>query len=178
MKRKKKSNKLNNLLIGLLIVLFIAVVALGSYYILTATGIQDLFPEGFFDFSQFSVPDNGASDLESIIAIYEPVFAQLEASAIERLEELYQAAAEEYREGKRTGTLDRFRLTNKYLKAGRQLQLAVDDAFDLLLGGLEKELRSKNLPLEIIPEIKAAYEKTKQEKKEELFNRIRERIDF
>lgn len=176
MKNPKKSSTFKKIIIGLLLVLFVALAALGSYYVLMATGITGLFPEGLFDFSQFAVPDDDASDLEGVIAKYEPIFAQLQSTAIDRLEELYQAAVAEYRAEKEAGTLNRFRLTNKYLQAGRRLESSVDKAFFMLLDGMEKELIRKNLPGDMIAEIEEAYEQTKKDKKEELFGRVREQI--
>jgi hypothetical protein len=176
MKKRSKLSKTEKIIIFVMIIFFLAVAGLVFLYFGDALGISGLFPEGFFDFSRFTVPDDGAEDLEGIIAKYEPVFTELQSEAIERLEELYQAAIAEYREQSAAGTLNRFRLTNKYLQAGRLLENNVNDAFFMLLDGLEKELISKNLPVDVVSEIKEAYEQTKLEKKEELFDRVRKQI--
>ncbi len=141
------------------------------------TLLHQQFGEGFFDFSMFSVADDNADDLEGIIAKYEPVFESLQETAEERLEELYRVAITEYHEKKETGTYDRFQLGNKYLQAGQLLERTVDKAFFELLEGMEKELSHKNLPTGVVSEIEEKYNKTKQEKKEEIFSRLREEIE-
>ncbi len=139
--------------------------------------LRQQFGEGFFDFSEFSVTGDYADDLEGIIAKYEPVFESLQETAEERLEELYQLAIAEYHQKKAAGTFDRFQLANKYLQAGQLLENTVDNAFYDLLENMEIELKHKNLPTEIVSEIEATYKETKQDKKEEIFNRLRGEIE-
>ncbi len=139
--------------------------------------LRQQFGEGFFDFSMFSVADDNAEDLEGIMAKYEPVFESLQDTAEERLEELYQFAITEYHEEKEAGTYDRFQLTNKYLQAGQLLERTVDQAFYNLLENMEKELKHKELPTDIVFEIEKTYKEAKQEKKENIFDRLREQLE-
>jgi hypothetical protein len=174
--RRTKKRKKTRLVIGIVLIL-IALLAL-NLYIWYSVWLRGLFDQDFFDFSQFSVPEDDAGDLESIIAKYAPVFEKLQESAIERLEELYQAAVAEYQEESQAGTLNRFQLANKYLQAGRLLEASVDNAFYALLDGMEKELKKNNLPTAIVSEIESAYEETKKDKKEELFGRLRGHLGY
>jgi hypothetical protein len=174
--RRTKKRKKTRLVIGIVLIL-IALLAL-NLYIWYGVWLRGLFDQDFFDFSQFSVPEDDAGDLESIIAKYAPVFEKLQESAIERLEELYQAAVAEYQEESQAGTLNRFQLANKYLQAGRLLEASVDNAFYALLDGMEKELKKNNLPTAIVSEIESTYEETKKDKKEELFGRLRGHLGY
>jgi hypothetical protein len=176
LKKRSKKRKKSLLITG--IVLFLVALLALNLYIWYNVWLRGLFDQDFFDFSMFKVPENDANDLESIIAKYAPVFEKLEESAIERLEELYQAAAAEYQEESQAGTLNRFQLANKYLQAGRLLESSVDNAFYTLLDGMEKELKKNDLPTAIVSEIESAYEETKKDKKEELFGRLRGHLDY
>ena len=144
------------------------------------TALRQQFEEGFFDFGEFAVEneeDNAEDNLDAIVAKYEPVFESLENTALERLEDLYTIAVAEYHEKKAAGTYDRFQLANKYLQAGQLLENTVDSAFYALLENMEKELERKDLPADIVSEIEATYKETKQEKKEEMFDRLREEVE-
>jgi len=175
-KKTARGKKKAKLVLFARIIVVVAVAALLLFHLGSPLGIRALFPDGFFDFNQFTVTDDNAKDLDSIIAKYEPVFTALQNTALERLEELYQAAVAEYREESTAGTYNRFRLTTKYLQAGRLLESSVNDAFYKLLNAMEKELISNNLPVTIVTELDDAYKQAKQEKKEELFGRLREQL--
>jgi hypothetical protein len=174
--RRAKKRKKTRLVTGIVLIL-IALLAL-NLYIWYSVWLRGLFDQDFFDFSQFSVPENDAGDIESIVAKYAPVFEKLQDSAIERLEELYQAAAAEYQKESEAGTLNRFQLANKYLQAGRLLESSVDKTFYTLLNSMEKELKKNDLPTGIVSEIESAYEETKKDKKEELFGRLRGHLGY
>ena len=85
-------------------------------------------------------------------------------------------AVTEYETRKKNGTLDRLKLTSKYIQAGRLLESQVDQRFLILLNHMAAELRRKNLDGAIIAEIEELYAQTKADKKKELFNRLRNRL--
>lgn len=179
MKKKTRGKKI---LIGAAAILAAAGIFLFGFFFVQNpwfdAWMRAQFGDDLFDFSEFTVEEDEAQTLEEVIAKYEPVFMSLQDTALERLEELYQSAAAEYRSEKTAGTLDRFQLTNKYLQAGRLLEKTVDEAFYSLLEGMEKELKSKNLPTFIVTDIEAEYIEAKEEKKESLFKRARETVGF
>jgi len=144
--------------------------------------LREQFGDQFFDdFEEVSeteadANENNADELEDVIEKYEPLFENLEKTAMNRLEELFQSAIEEYEEQRQARTLDRFQLTNKYINAGRLLEQRVDRSFYMLLEQMESELERKDLPTDIIPEIEKTYKEAKDEKKQELFGRLREEV--
>lgn len=111
--------------------------------------------------------------LEAIVAAYEPKFKALQALALERLEFLFNSAADEYKRQKREGTLNRMALTNKYIQAGKLLESSVDARFYSLLGELQAELSSNGFPTAITKEIESNYKKAKTAKKLELLGRLK-----
>ena len=140
--------------------------------------LREEFGDEFFDdFNSLPQAENDEDQLENIVARYEPLFKNLEDTATERLEKLYQAAVEEYEEQKKSGTFDRFKLTNKYINAGRLLENSVDESFYMMLDQMRTELNRKDLPTEVVLEIEEAYIEAKDQKKQELFSRLREKID-
>jgi hypothetical protein len=134
--------------------------------------------DAFFDDLPANLPlaENDAPELEAVIAKYEPHFDALNITALERLEELYTEAVTEYETRQKNGTLDRLKLTSKYIQAGRLLESQVDQRFFILLNHMAAELKRKNLDGSIIAEIEEIYAQTKAEKKKELFNRLRTRL--
>jgi len=139
--------------------------------------LREQFGDAFFDdFNDQPEPPDESDLLEDVIEKYQPRFETLEDRAIERLEELFQAALTEYEEQRRRGTLNRFQFTNKYIQAGQLLEQRVDASFYDLLGRMENELNRNELPTEIIAEVEETYIKAKQQKKEELFTRLREEL--
>jgi hypothetical protein len=129
----------------------------------------------FSDFGDLSPTENG-DDLDSIVANYRPAFESLQVQAINRLDDLLATALEEYYAQERAGTVDRFKLTNKYIQAGRILENNVDATFYSLLDEMKAELESKNLPLDITTEISDSYEKAKADKKRELLDLLRQQV--
>jgi hypothetical protein len=117
-------------------------------------------------------PTAPAVTLESIVARYEPKFYTLEAIATERLEQLYQAALEEYRQKKSDGTLNTIELASKYSTAGRMLEKSVDAQFYALLDELREELIANSFPTDIIHDIEQHYKTAKTGRKRELLSRL------
>jgi len=140
--------------------------------------------DAFFDDLPANLPlaENDAPELEAVIAKYEPHFNALNTTALERLEELdppenlNTEAATKYETRQKNGTLDRLKLTSKYIQAGRLLESQVDQRFFILLNHMAAELKRKNLDGSIIAEIEEIYAQTKAEKKKELFNRLRTKL--
>lgn len=146
--------------------------------------LREQFGDHFFDdFEEVKEADaendQGESEeyeLEDVVEKYEPMFENLEKTAINRLEELFQSAVKEYEEQRQARTLDRFQLTNKYINAGRLLEERVDSSFYMLLERMESELERKDLPTDIISDIEKTYKEAKDEKKQELFGRLRDKV--
>lgn len=186
--RKDRSGKMKRRSLKILITaaVIIAILASGLYiylnYFSLSTSVEaqlrDQFGDEFFgDFNDLPEPDDSEADFEAVLAKYEPLFTRLEERAVTRLEELFQLALKEYDEQKKTGTFDRVRFTNKYIQAGRLLENQVDEAFNSLLGRMENELKRKELPTDIIDDIMLTYDKAKEDKKNDIFNRLREKLD-
>jgi len=180
---RKISKPIKILLITLAIIL-LAAAGLAAYLFfyspaLLEAQLREQFGDAFFEEFNDNPPvvELEPETYQDIINKYEPRFHVLQERAIERLEELYQAALTEYREQRRKGKVDRFQLTNKYIQAGRLLENRVDDSFYDLLGRMENELENRDYPTDIIKEIEETYEKMKQDKKEELFERLREEVN-
>ncbi|MDW7730599.1 MAG: hypothetical protein SCJ94_11445 [Bacillota bacterium] len=145
--------------------------------ILLEAQLRDQFGDAFFDdFNGQTEPPDESDLLEDVIEKYQPRFETLEDRAIERLEELFQTALAEYEEQRRRGTLNRFHFTNKYIQAGQLLEQRVDASFYDLLGRMENELNRNGLPTEILAEVEETYLTAKQQKKDELFSRLREKL--
>jgi hypothetical protein len=139
--------------------------------------LREQFGDAFFDdFNDLPEIEDNNAQLEDVIAKYEPLFENLENRALERLEDLFQAALAEYNEKRKSGTINRFQFTNKYIQAGQMLEERVDASFYNLLGRMENELNRNNLPTEILQEIEQTYTTAKQQKKEELFSLLREKL--
>lgn len=179
---KKFSRK--TLLISIIAIAALAVTATWLYFNyyavnpVTEQALRDQFGDVFFDdFNDLPEVVTEAEELEDIIARYEPLFENLQVTADDRLDDLFQAAIAEYNDQKAAGTYDRFKLTNKYIQAGRLLEERVDESFYLMLNQMEAELKRKELPTSIITSIEEAYNETKSEKKQELFKRLREKLD-
>lgn len=117
---------------------------------------------------------------EEIITLYKPRFQALENVALMHMENLFNEAMEEYETRRERGTLDRMRFTNEYLQKGQRLEKTVDIAFETLLEEMKTEFERSNLvqeeTKEIKEEIKELYNKAKEEKKQELFKRVREKL--
>ncbi len=119
--------------------------------------------------------------MDEIITLYKPRFKALENVALKSLEDLFNEAMEDYLTRKERGTLDRMRLANEYLQKGQRLEKTVDIAFETLLEEMKAELNSNNHAPDkthrIKEEIKELYKEAKNEKKQELFRRVREELD-
>ncbi len=175
--RRRKTNW-TAIILSLLIVAFIAVgvAALFGYNPMMKTRLREQLGEGFFSDFGITRPVEAGSDIESIANNYEPVFASLQEEALKRLDSLLITAMNDYRRQEREGTLDRFRLTNKYIQAGRMLESGVDEVFYDLLGDLEYELAALGYSDDLALEIEERYQEAKDAKKRELFDRLRSEI--
>ncbi len=120
-------------------------------------------------------PDDSTVARVDILAEYKPKFGSLEAQAKDRLEILFNEAIKEYRQQKKEGTLDRFKLANKYIQAGRMLEESVDKKFHGLLTEFRQELESHDFSTAITEEIEQHYESAKRSKKRDLLSRMSEK---
>lgn len=170
------------LILNLFILLFVAGIMLYVLFLTLSpdyeTELRSQFGNPFFDDFALQLPadENDSAELETIIAKYEPHFISLGETAVTRLEELFEEALKDYDRQKQAKTLDRLKFSNKYIQAGRLLEKQADQAFYTLLNHMEKELKRKNLPTAIIGEIEETYAKAKEEKKKELFDRLRQKL--
>lgn len=178
--RKKK--KKPRLIYFVIIVAAIAALAIAASIVLgynpfLERQLRSQFGDEFFtDFGNMPTTGSGG-DLEEIIGNYEPAFQALEDKALERLESLFEQAIKEYQEQEGDGTLDRFVLTNKYIQAGRILENNVDEAFYKLLESMENDLLREGHSTRVLDDIEKTYEDAKDEKKRELLNRLRRKIE-
>lgn len=176
--RKQRKRKLAILTVSLILLTGVAVgvLLLFFYNPMLEKQLRAQFGDAFFSDFGISASKGEGQDLDSIIANYEPAFLELEAEALGRLEELFDSAIEDYRLQEKEGALDSFVLTNKYIQAGRLLERNVDKVFDELLADMKEELINLGLPTDIAEEVKETYQQAKEEKKRELFDRLRSTV--
>lgn len=171
---KFRKKRWSYLLISIIVLVLVVIIgsAVAGYNPLLERQLRSQFGDDFFTDFEVDGPAVNGEDLEGIIAIYEPSFVEIEAKALQRLDNLFEAALEEYHREKNDGTLNRFMLTNKYIQAGRILEKNVDKTFDTLLDKMKAELTRKGHTTEITSEIKETYRQSKEEKKRELFDQL------
>lgn len=110
---------------------------------------------------------------EQVINKYQPKFNYLQNVALGRLDTLYSAAAKEYEQLRKAGTLNRPALAQKYIQAGTMLEANVDNQFYSTLNAMQAELVANNLPIDVIASNKAAYEQAKSNKRAQLLSKVR-----
>ena len=177
-RRRPKKKKWPYVILVIVILIGIGLVAsvLLGYNPLLERQLRTQFGSEFFsDFGDLSPAENGA-DLDSIVANYTPAFESLQDQAMKRLDDLLATALEEYYAQEQSGTVDRFKLTNKYIQAGRILEDNVDATFYGLLDEMKAELEGNNLPLDVTTEISNTYEEAKADKKRELLDLLRQQV--
>ncbi len=138
--------------------------------------LRTQFGDHFFSDFGIAKPVEASSDLESIIHNYEPIFISLQDEAMDRLDSLVDQALEEYRQQERTGTMDQFTLTNKYIQAGRMLERGVDEVFYDLLEDMKQELTYNGYSTDLAADVEATYLAAKEAKKMELLDRLHHQI--
>lgn len=110
---------------------------------------------------------------DDINNIYNPQFSHLKNVALSRLDTLYSAALQEYKQGRKDGTLNRGELVQKYIQAGTMLEANMDKQFSSTLYAMQAELIANNLPTDILGVIKSEYENAKSDKRSELLAKAR-----
>jgi len=110
---------------------------------------------------------------EEIINQYVPQFRSLEKTAASRLDALFAAALQEYRQQKQAGTLNLSELARKYIQAGTRLEANVDGQFYASLNAMQAELEANNQSTAVIAEIKQEYAAAKAQKRAELLAQAR-----
>ncbi|KLU60298.1 hypothetical protein CEB3_c31490 [Peptococcaceae bacterium CEB3] len=96
-----------------------------------------------------------------VVRKYMPEIQSLQSVALSRLDTLYAAAVQEYRQEKATGRVNRAALAQKYIQAGNLLEGNVDGRFYSILGSMQSELVSDGLPTDQVGVIKREYEAAK-----------------
>ena len=109
---------------------------------------------------------------EDIINKYQPQFNYLQNTALSRLDTLYSAAVQEYQQSKKSGTLKRSEIVQKYIQAATMLEGSVDSQFYNTLNAMKSDLIANNLATDIIGQTEAAYEKTKANRRSQLLSKI------
>lgn len=177
-KKRIRKKKWPYLLIAiiLLVVIALAGAVVVGYNPLLEKQLRSQFGDDFFSDFEVSTPVKNGEDLNSIIELYEPAFKELENKALQRLENLFESAIEEYQQKENDGTLDRFMLSNKYIQAGRMLEKNVDKTFNALLAEMKSELTSKGHSTAITKKVEETYQQAKNQKKRELLSRLRTKI--
>lgn len=104
---------------------------------------------------------------------YKTQFDHLQSAGLSRLDTLYSAAVQEYKQSKKDGTLSRSELIQKYLQAGTTLEANMDSQIYGSLNMMEAELKANNLPADSISVYKAEYEKAKSDKRAQMLAKVR-----
>jgi hypothetical protein len=120
-----------------------------------------------------SVPPGDSSPersmtLDEINNKYSPKFSYLQSVALSRLDTLFSAAVQEYVRDKKSGTLNRSQLAQKYIQAGTMLEGSVDKQFYNTLNAMQADLAANNLPTDIIGVKRNEYERAKSDKRSQL----------
>ncbi|KLU67447.1 hypothetical protein DEAC_c06590 [Desulfosporosinus acididurans] len=110
---------------------------------------------------------------DEIIKKYTPQFGYLQNLALSRLNALYAAAVQEYKQGEKSGTLNRSALAEKYIQAGNMLEASVDNQFYRTLDAMQAELIANHLSTDIINAEKNEYEKAKSAERFQLLSKAR-----
>ncbi|MGC7871437.1 hypothetical protein ACPUYX_07870 [Desulfosporosinus sp. SYSU MS00001] len=108
---------------------------------------------------------------DEIIKKYTPQFSYLQNLALSRLNALYAAAVQEYKQGEKSGTLNRSALAEKYIQAGNMLEASVDNQFYRTLDAMQAELIANHLSTDIINAEKSEYEKAKSAERFQLLSK-------
>lgn len=96
-----------------------------------------------------------------VVQEYMPQIQSLQNIALGRLETLYSAAKNEYKQDKKAGTLNTSALASKYIQAGNMLQANVDSQFDSIISQLQADLAAHNLPTDQVGVIENEYAQAK-----------------
>ncbi|MDD2235031.1 MAG: hypothetical protein PHZ11_08225 [Desulfitobacteriaceae bacterium] len=103
-----------------------------------------------------------------IVNKYMPQINSLRNTALSRLDTLYSAAVNEYKQRKKEGTLNRSALAQKYIQAGKMLEGNVDSQFENILNKMQTEMIANNFSTDEVSVIRNEYEKAKSMKRSEL----------
>ncbi|MFA6809316.1 MAG: hypothetical protein WCR27_10040 [Eubacteriales bacterium] len=121
--------------------------------------------------SQNSNGTNKTITQDEIIQKYMPEIKSLQSVALSRLDTLYSAAINEYKQSKKNGNLNPSELAQKYIQAGTLLEGNVDGEFYNIVNAMQAELVANNFSTDIINTIKNDYESAKSQKRSQLLSR-------
>lgn len=117
--------------------------------------------------------DTAAAAYDEINNKHEAQLSSLQSVALGRLDTLYAAAVQEYKQSKKDGTFNRSKFAQKYLQAARTLEANMDENFFGTLNAMQAELNANNFSTEIIGVYKKEYEKAKSAKRSQLLAKAR-----
>ncbi|EHQ91809.1 hypothetical protein [Desulfosporosinus youngiae] len=100
---------------------------------------------------------------------YHAKFMHLQDLALSRLDILFAAALQEYKEGK----VNESQLAQKYIQASTTLEANVDSQFYSVLTKLEEELKENKLATDIVKVYREQYENAKSAKRSQLLAQVR-----
>ncbi|AOY75626.1 hypothetical protein [Clostridium formicaceticum] len=109
---------------------------------------------------------------EVIADNYRPRLERLEATALERIDVLFQRAHEEYNQQKAEGKVNKTQLARKYLQAAAMLEESVEGRFNELLKEMETELLQNQLPTDLVKEARDQYDQAIKQKKTSMFSKL------
>lgn len=110
---------------------------------------------------------------EEINNQYKSEFSHLQSVALGRLDTLYSAAAQEYVQSSKAGTLNRSELIQKYIQAATILEANLDSKFYSTLDAMQAELIANNLPTDLVGVYKSEYENAKSARRSQLLAKVR-----
>lgn len=111
--------------------------------------------------------------LQLIEKKYISIFSNLESEYHRELDRLMESAKGDYTDaqGAAKGT-SVSRLAIRYFKEGRSLEKEADQSFNKILREMKMELRSHNLPLDIVKQAEREYKEQKAEKRKEILKQV------
>lgn len=153
------------------------------------TQLQEEFSQDFFSFKDLDldselIQDNTnnnnnmqvATDnttTEAISNKYTRKLENLEAAATEKVDVLFRKAYEEYLHESSKNQLNQTQLARKYLQAGNMLEESIEDIFNDLITEMEIELKTNNLPTDLVKEAKEEYDQMIKEKKAVIMQQLK-----
>ncbi len=110
---------------------------------------------------------------EAIKEKHIPKINNLESIALDRLDELFKSAYNEYKQKKEDGSLNISELARKYIQAANKLETNVDKAFYDMLDEMEAKLAEHGHSTDIIDQAKREYRSAKSEKRSDFLRKVR-----
>ncbi|MDD4627392.1 MAG: hypothetical protein PHP87_09990 [Syntrophomonas sp.] len=109
---------------------------------------------------------------KEIVEKYLPRLDALQQLSTSRLETLVATAYQEYQEQRKSGSVNRVALAQKYMAAAERLESNIDKSFYSTVEQMKAELEENKHSTAIVDDIKKEYEKAKSSKRQELLKRM------